>query len=141
MKLKECFEKGLLQYSKLGGDVIDKEIMNAHRHLRNASCCIEDNMYDLAVVSVYTAMFHTARALLFRDGIKERSHICIIEYIKEKYPDLTDFARIMDGYRRSRHTMLYGIDVELIADDASEGIDVVNEFIKAVEKEIKRTQK
>ena len=76
-------------------------------------------MYDLAVVSVYTAMFHAARAILFRDGIKERSHICVVTYIKEKYPHLSEYANTLDSYRKSRHTMLYGLEVDVMKDDAT----------------------
>jgi uncharacterized protein (UPF0332 family) len=69
-------------------------------------------MYDLAVVSVYTAMFHAARAILFRDDIKERSHICVIQYIKEKYPHLTEYANALDSYREQAHDALWIEPVE-----------------------------
>ncbi len=39
----------------------------------------------MATIALYNAFFHTARALLFRDGIKERSHFCVARYIEEKY--------------------------------------------------------
>jgi len=97
-------------------------------------------MYDLAVVSVYTAMFHTSRAILFRDGIKERSHICVIIYINEKYPHLSEYVNILDNYRKIRHTMLYGLEANIIKDDATYGIDIAEEYIKAIEEEIGKNQ-
>jgi len=136
LNLKECFEKELLRKYKFTKSVVDKEIINANRHLSNARLCVKDQMYDLAVVSVYTAMFHAARALLFRDGIKERSHICVVTYIKEKYPHLSEYANTLDSYRKSRHTMLYGLEVDVMKDDATYGIDIAKEFIKAVKKEV-----
>jgi len=30
-------------------------------------------------------MLHSPRALLFRDGVKERGHLCVVVYLKEKY--------------------------------------------------------
>jgi uncharacterized protein (UPF0332 family) len=61
---------------------------------------IEDAVENLSIhrsrvvaISSYTAMFHAARAILFRDGfIKERSHECIPVYLKEKYPELEGMA-------------------------------------------------
>lgn len=138
MKLKDCFEKGFLRRSKLAEDVVEKEIFNTERHLQNANQCIEQKMYDLAIVSVYTAMFHAARAILYRDGIKERGHVCLIQYIKKEYPELNNYAKILDNYRRNRHIMLYGIDVEMMVEDATIGIDLAKEFIEAVKKELKK---
>ena len=110
MKVNDCFKKGLLRKSKIDDAIIFKEIENAYRHLDNANKCLIDEMYDLAVVSIYTSMFHAARSLLFRDGIKERSHVCVVGYLQDKYPDLSEYIAILDNYRRSRHTMLYGIE-------------------------------
>ncbi len=136
MNIKNCFKKGLLRKCDFSSEIAAKEIENAKRHLKNASHCFEDEIFDLAIVSVYTSMFHAARAILFRDGIKERSHICVMIYIKEEYSHLKEYATILDTYRRSRHTMLYGIDVDMIADDASQGISLAEEFIIAIEKEL-----
>jgi len=136
MNIDDCFRKGLLKKNDFPDNIIGKEIENSKKHLKNASQCVEDGMLDLAVVSVYTAMFHAARAILFKDGIKERSHICVMIYLKEKYPELSEYTKILDTYRRSRHTMLYGIDVDVIEDDAKLGIEQTEEFIEKIEKEV-----
>lgn len=138
MNLKECFEEGLLREYKFAKSVANKEIINSNRHLSNTRLCLKDKMYDLAVVSVYTAMFHAARAILFRDNLKKRSHICVIQYIKEKYSHLSEYAKTIDSFRESRHAMLYGLEVEAMEEDAIYGIKAAEEFIKAVEQEIKK---
>ena len=134
MNLDECFAKGLLREYGFPSEVVDKELENAERHLTNAITCLADGMYDLAIVSAYTSMFHATRSLLFRDGVKERSHVCVILYVRERYPEMHEYSRIMDMYRRERHTMLYGIDVGLMEEDAREGIELAKEFIEAVKK-------
>jgi len=133
MNLERCFEEGLLRKATLPGDAVDKEIANARRHLDNARRCIDAGMDDLAVVSAYTAMFHAARALLYKDGIKERSHVCVVAYLRERYPKLADHANILDGYRKGRHTVLYGIDEEDSSEDARQGAESAAKFIKAIE--------
>jgi len=124
----------MLRKASMPKDVVEKEIKNAERHLTNARRCVEQKMYDLAMVAIYMSMFHAARAVLFKDGLKERSHICIILYIEEKYPDLRRFARLMDGYRRSRHTVLYGIEDEAVEKDAKQGLEGGRDLIDAIKK-------
>lgn len=136
MNLKDCFEKELLRPFKFDRSVIEKEISNSKRHLTNAQKCVKDEMYDLAVVSVYTSMFHAARAILYRDGFKERIYTYLIEYIKENYSKLNDFLKVLETYRESRHAVLYGLDVSAMKEDAIYGIDVAKKFIEAVRKEV-----
>jgi len=56
-------------------------------------------------------MFHAARAILFRDGVKERSHECIPIYLNERYPELERIANTLDSHRRFRHNAIYGLDL------------------------------
>ncbi len=102
MKMAECFQKGLLKRTS-------PDMENALRSLELSRSNIEDaveNMsihrYRVVAISSYSSMFHAARAILFRDGIKERSHECIPVYLKEKYPELETLANILDSYRRFR---------------------------------------
>jgi len=94
MKLDECFQKGLLKR-------ISPDMVNADRSIKLSIENIEDavenfsiHRYRVVVILSYTAMFHAARAILFRDGIKERSHECIPVYIVEKHPELETLANI-----------------------------------------------
>ncbi len=136
MNLEQCFSEGLLRPFKFERDAIEKEISVSKRYILDVNKCIREEMYDLAVVAVYTSMFHAARAILFRDGFKERSHICLIEYVREKYPYLNEFVKVLDIYRESRHAALYGIDVNFIKEDATYGMKVAEKFIERVEEEI-----
>ena len=133
MRLKQCYEEGLLKKHKFPSEVIEKELENAKRHLANARKCLETGMNDLSTVSIYTAMFHAARAILFRDGIKERSHVCVIAYLRKNYPSLNEHVKILDNYRRTRHTALYGIEYSMDEDESSYGIKLAEDFIMAVE--------
>ena len=78
MRLEKCFEEGLLKEHIFPLEVIEREMKNARHHIKNARQCVDSKMYDLAVVSIYTSMFHAARAILFKEGFKERSHVCVI---------------------------------------------------------------
>jgi uncharacterized protein (UPF0332 family) len=133
---RDCFKEGLLRKSTLSPEMGQKEIDNSRKYLSDAKRCLQEGMPEMAVVAVYTSMFHASRALLFRDGIRERSHLCVIAYLVENYPGLKPYIQTLDLYRRSRHMMLYGIDVSAVAEDARQGILAAGQFQKAVETEL-----
>jgi len=133
MKLDDCFRRGLLKR-------ITPDMENARRSIELSASNIEDagenlriHRYRVVIVSSYTAMFHAARALLFKDGIKERSHECVPKYLKEKYKDMGRYANVLDTYRRFRHSAIYGLDVVLDEDEARTAIDSAKEFLDIVE--------
>ena len=77
-------------------------------------------------------MFHAARALLFRDGIKERSHLCTVSYLRETYPRLKHLANQLDSYRRNRHITLYGLDFLISDDEARQAVKDAELFYKQI---------
>jgi uncharacterized protein (UPF0332 family) len=129
MKLAECFQKGLLKK-------ISPDMDNAIRSLELSKSNIDDaeenlsiHRYRVVAILSYTAMFHAARAILFRDGIKERSHECIPVYFKEKYPELETLANILDSYRRFRHDAIYGLNFVIDENEARASLDSAKEFL------------
>lgn len=132
MKLEDCFRRGLLK-------MITPDMENARRSIELSMSNIEDadenlriHRYRVVIVSSYTAMFHAARALLFKDGIKERSHECVPKYLKEKYKDMSVHANVLDTYRRFRHSAIYGLDVVLDEDEARTALNSAKEFLNIV---------
>ena len=84
-------------------------------------------------------MLQTARALLFNDGVKERSHYCAVEYLREKYSgdkDLGVFVELMDNYRQNRHATQY--DGQLVTEkEARESVADALKFLALAKKKIK----
>ena len=136
MNTRDCFREGLLRKDRPSPEIAEKEIAGAERYLEDAKKCLHEGMAEMAVVAVYTSMFHAARALLFRDGIRERSHVCVIAYLGETYPALKQNIRIMDMYRRNRHNMLYGVEISAMEEDARQGISAAEAMIVAVRNEM-----
>lgn len=133
MKLDDCFRKGFLKR-------IPPDMENARRSIELSASNIEDaeenlhiHRYRVVIVSSYTAMFHAARALLFKDGIKERSHECVPKYLKEKYKDMGMYANVLDTYRRFRHSAIYGLDVVLDEDEERTALNSAKEFLNIIE--------
>lgn len=137
MNLEECFEKRLLRSarpdrlkSKKALEIVERALMQAEELMRH-------NFYEQAVLYSYTAMFQGVRAILFKDGIFEKSHCCVIEYLKRTYVQSgkLDQSHIhwLDTYRIERHETLYGLEkLDIEENDANAAISSAKNFLMAV---------
>ena len=129
---KRCFEKGLLKKIKSQPDLAKKDIKQALFFLKESEELIELNKKQIAAISLYNAYFHTSRSLLFKDGIKERSHYCIAKYIENNY-ELEDFVNIFETIMSIRHNVQYATELTEIEEDLDEFASLCHEFIKKIE--------
>lgn len=132
MRLRDCYKEGLLRKTKPSKKYAAKSLDTSLNHIENAKDNFEMKNNNLVLFCSYTSMFHSARALLFKDGVKERSHICIVSYLKEKYPELRRLSNQLDAYRRNRHNTLYSLDFLISENDAKQAIDDAKEFYKQI---------
>ncbi|MDO8660770.1 MAG: HEPN domain-containing protein [Candidatus Woesearchaeota archaeon] len=109
---EECLQKGLLKKGTPDFEKAESSLAIAEKRLEEVHKLINLDS-DLLLVQIYMAMFHTARALLFKDGIKERSHYCMFLYVKEKYGDKLEarFLNELNALREQRHEILYGLEI------------------------------
>jgi len=133
MRLNDCFKEGLLKKMKPSKQYAIKSLETSRSYIQNAKDNLKMKNNNLVIFCSYTSMFHAARSLLFKDGIKERSHLCVISYIKETYPRLRRLANQLDTYRRNRHNTLYALDFLISDDDAKQAIDDAELFYKQLE--------
>lgn len=141
-KLKECFSKGLLQTAQKQPDLSLKDLRQAEFFLKETEELIKLDKKVMAALSLYNAFFHCARALLFKDGIKERSHYCIARYLEETYvkKNVVDvlFLNAFETMMSIRHNAQYSTDPVEIEEDLVELHNICERFISAVEKLCKR---
>lgn len=131
MKLKDCYEKGLLKRVPKNQDIVKKTIEMGNSDLSESESSFKSSSYVWASVQAYTSMLNLARAVLFSDGIKEKSHYCTVEYLRyhyyEHYGDLVDK---LDTLRRERHLSLYDSRDHVTAEKVSERIGWCKEFLR-----------
>ncbi len=139
MNLNECFEKRLLRRGR--PDVLKsaKALEAAARKLAKAGRLMEHEFYEDVVLYAYTAMFQAARALLFRDGIFERSHACVVEYMKRNHVGEGKFDQKhihwLDTYRIERHETLYGLEQMTVTEsDARASIGYAKAFLEVAKR-------
>lgn len=136
MRLNECFRKRLLRRERPDLEKSKRSIEVAEAKFNEAEKTFGHGLLDATVVLAYTTMFHAARAILFKDGIVEKSHVCLIEYLREKYVNtgrLSGFLiNTLDSIRIERHETLYGLETESSEKDAKYCLDKAKEFLSTV---------
>ena len=140
-EVKKCFEEGLLKIRSPSIGLARKSIKQAESFLYDAEKLIESGMTRMSVIALYNAFFHAARALLFKDGIKERSHYCLARYIETEYVSKgkldKKFVFALDNLRDLRHASQYSLNALVIDENLNDFFDLCIEFISKVEKIVK----
>ncbi len=133
-ELSDCFTRRLLTNTGPSTGLARKSLKQAEIFLVDAVDLINMGKSRMATIALYNAFFHTARALLFGDGIKERSHFCIARYVEDKYVHKgllkPDFLSYLDALRDARHETQYSLEVLTMEIDMSAAVGICREFMR-----------
>ncbi|MCX6768997.1 MAG: HEPN domain-containing protein [Candidatus Micrarchaeota archaeon] len=112
---QDCIRKGLIRKMPPDLQKAQNSIRIAEMKLSSAKEQSKAGFHESAFITAYTSMFHSARALLSRDGFKERSHYCIYIYISEKYAGRIGMKYLneLNSMRMIRHKVMYGDEEEV----------------------------
>lgn len=135
MRLDDCFKKRLLRTDKPDILKSNKALEMANLKIERAGELIESGFYEESIVSSYTGMFHSARALLFKDGITERSHACVIAYLSKEYGQSLGQDRIswLDTYRLERRESFYGLEASgMNKYESKDALSKAEKFLESV---------
>jgi len=82
------------------------------------------------------AMFHASRALLYKDGIQEKSHYAISIYLREKYSNQIPIPiiNLLEIHRTKRHEAMYGLEYQPEKKDAELALRDGEIFIRTIKK-------
>jgi uncharacterized protein (UPF0332 family) len=138
LNLEECYKRRLLRKDKPDPQKAERSLQVSAAKLEQAERSHSHQLYDASLVLSYTSMFHAARAILFRDGIVEKSHVCLAEYLRQEYSRKglisEGFVNSLDRMRTDRHEAIYGLETSVTSDQANHAIAQCREFIEAVRK-------
>ncbi len=142
-KIEACFRKGLLLRVEPSSTKSRESIAEARDWLSEARKNVAAEAYKSAISSLYLAIFHSARAVLFRDGVREKSHYCAGVYL-EKYVEQgvleEDWFLIFDRLRSVRHADQYSFQVHPLKEEVESGIDIAGKFVIRMEKLLDETE-
>ncbi len=131
---ESCIKEGLLRSIPSSKEKAEGSLNAALRWLDEAEKDLIGEAFNSSVLSSYLAMFHSARALLFLDGYREKSHFCIARYLEEKYVKKklleSKWVELLDHYRELRHNDQYSISFFATKDEAENALKTAKEFIE-----------
>ncbi len=132
LSYEECLRQGLLRKIPASKDQARRSLHKAQRWLEEAKRTLASEALSATVLAAYLAMFHAARAILFRDGFREKSHACVARYLdsyvtrgrlEQKWVDLLDHSREM------RHEDQYDLSFISTHDDATQAVRSAGAFL------------
>jgi len=86
-EFKQCLEsKKIIPFAR-GQKLVDKELSIAQNDLSDARAGFDNQRYKWSTIQAYYAMFHTARALIYSRGYREKSHYCLAIALKALFVD------------------------------------------------------
>lgn len=133
-RFKDCIEKGLLKKLPASEDNAVRSIKKAESWLKEAEKSFQGEAYDSSVLSSYLAMFHSARALLFLDGYREKSHACVARYLEEHYVRKRKLEKkwveLLDHHREIRHNDQYDLSFYSSDEEAKEALESAGQFLQ-----------
>lgn len=114
-----------------------KSLNRAIKVLEDVPKALSVNLLELAEQRLYQAVFHGVKALLYKDGIKERSHYCVALYFKETYKNSfsSELLTLLDRLRDIRHESQYGLESPQIdEEDVKNWMREAQELLKVIQK-------
>ena len=74
---EQCLESRKIISFARGKRLVKKELSVARSDLSDAKAGYENERYKWSTIQGYYAMFHAARALIYSQGYREKSHYCL----------------------------------------------------------------
>ena len=85
LDFQKCLENKKITPFPKGKALVSKELEIARDDWRAAKESLAKENYKWSTIQSYYSMFHAARALLYYQGYRERSHYCLVVGIRELY--------------------------------------------------------
>lgn len=144
-KLPDCFDDRKLRRIKPDLMKSEQSLKAAEEKYKEADEIRTAGFPKMAVVLAYASMFHAGRALLYRDGVQEKSHYCLVQYIRENYVWTgkldQEIITTMDHFREERNDVFYGFSPPNITDEeAKNGMEVSKKMIEKVKELVEQIE-
>lgn len=134
----DCVKEKLLRNIPPSKEKAEGSIKAAKKWLEEGEKDFNGEAFNSSLMSSYLAMFHSARAILFFDGFREKSHYCVARYLEEKYVKKNmlenKWTDILDHYRELRHNDQYSINFFATRGEAESALKTAEEFVERMSK-------
>lgn len=135
---EKLFKLGLLRKIPRSKEKAEESINTAESWLKEAENNLKSTAFRSCILSSYNAMFHIARSILFRDGLREKSHFAVAKYLEDKYVEKglleEKWIKLLDHYRETRHDDQYSTSFIATKEEAEKAFDTSKEFFRRMKK-------
>ncbi len=135
MDIKDCLKERYLVKIEPAKDLIQKEIKESEYDLMKAKKAFSDKDNKWAIVKAYYSMFHSARAVLFKLGFKEKRHFAVgivLEVLNKKglleIKYINDFSAAMSSREDADYRYFYS------EESAKHNLLIAEEFLRRMKK-------
>lgn len=129
----DCIHKGLLRKIPPSKDKATQSLKKAEKWLKEAQKTEKSEAFNSSVLASYMTMFHAARAILFLEGFRERSHACIARYLEEKHVKKglleKEWVHLLDHHREIRHNDQYDLSFFSTGEEADQAVKSAGRFL------------
>lgn len=134
--VEDCFRFRLLRKITPDKERTKRSLEIAKHSLNESGNAIKLEVFKYAILESYMAMFHASRALLYKEGIQEKSHFAVFIYLKEKYKDKIPLSilNFLNIHRIERHEAMYGLEYTPEKQDALTALEDAKVFVREIEK-------
>lgn len=101
-RFKRLLEERRLVKIRVDKKLVLKEIEGAEDDLRTAKRSLRDGNSKWATIQGYYSMFHSARALSYSKGFREKSHYALLVAIQELFRNEID-PSLIQGFEDAMH--------------------------------------
>jgi len=131
----DCLKRRRITEFERAKDLVQKELDSADSDLKSAKDSFKDKSFKWSIIQSYYSMFHSARALIYSKGYRERSHYCLIVAIRKLFVDegllsYTLVEALQLGKTLRENADYYG---EFSEESAKQMIENAEEFLKTAQ--------
>lgn len=139
-EFEKCLERGKIKIFSKAKQLVGKELILAAEDLKLAKDNFKNKNYRWSTTQSYYSMFHSARALIYKKGYREKSHYCLAEALKSLYVSekllSNDFLEALNLGKYLRENADYYGDFDK---DGTEGmLESAKDFLKEAKKILKK---
>jgi uncharacterized protein (UPF0332 family) len=117
-----------------------QSLAQAREWVTEAGYDCDAGSFRSALMAAYMGYFHAARAVLFRDGIREKSHYCIgvyLESCRERGLLEDEWVLQFEHMRGLRQTDQYSLDARPTIQEVRQAVEDAGKFIERMDRLVK----
>ena len=117
MDIEACLREGLLRKIGIDKKIVEKELKEADYDFEKAEEALDSKDFKWTIVKSYYSMFHSARAVLFSLGYREKRHFAVqvvLEDLVKKGKLESLYLEYFSAAMEARKEQITGMNIQKI---------------------------